>query len=131
MIHRGSLYDCNALCLFLGLCCCCTTAVNGPPGQVDFTRPIPASFQVKPLPGQSAFVLTLYGAPGELEPLKQLVQVIQGQHLGNGFDPGPTPNPASKPIFDYLATVGWPVMCYPGCADTQIKGGPLRARARE
>jgi len=65
----------------------------------------------------------MYGAPAELEPLKQLVQVMQDQHLGNGFDPGPTPNLATKPVFDYLATVGWPVMCYPGCADMQIKGG--------
>jgi hypothetical protein len=106
----------------LGLCCC-TNAANGAADRVDFTRPVPGSFQVKPLPGQSACVFTIYGAPGELEPLKQLVQVMQDQHLGNGFDPGPTPNPATKPVFDYLATVGWPVMCYPGCADMQIKGG--------
>jgi hypothetical protein len=116
------LYRIRALGSLLGVCCC-AAAADGAAGQFDFTRPIPASFQVKPLPGQSAFVFTLYGAPAELEPLKQLVQVMQGQHLGNGFDPGPTPNPASKPIFDYLATVGWPVMCYPGCADMQIKGG--------
>ena len=122
MIYRGLLYDIKALGLFLGLCCC-TTAVEGAAGQVDFTRPIPSSFQVKQVPGQSAFVFTIYGAPGELELLKQLVQVMQDQHLGNGFDPGPTPNPATKPVFDYLATVGWPVMCYPGCADMQIKGG--------
>ena len=122
MIDRDLWCDVKALCLGFGLCCS-TTVVDGAAGQVDFTRPIPASFQVKPLPGQSAFVFTIYGAPGELEPLKQLVQVMQEQHLGNGFDPGPTPNPASKPIFDYLATVGWPVMCYPGCADMQIKGG--------
>jgi hypothetical protein len=116
------LYRIRALGSLLGVCCC-ATAADGVAGQVDFTRPVPASFQVKPLPGQSAFVFTLYGAPGELEQLKQLVQVMQEQHLGNGFDPGPTPNPASKSIFDYLATVSWPVMCYPGCADMQIKGG--------
>ncbi len=107
--------------MLLGLCAC-AAAVSAVAGQVDFTRPIPASFQVKLLPGQSACVFTIYGAPGELEPLKQLVQVMQDQHLGNGFDPGPSPQPSSKPIFDYLATVGWPVICYPG-GDMQIKGG--------
>jgi hypothetical protein len=115
-------YRIQALGLLLGLCCC-TTAANGAAGQVDFTRPIPADFKVQPFPGQPAFVFTLYGAPGELEPLKQVVRVMQDQQLGNGFDPGPTPKPATKPLFDYLATVGWPVMCYPGCADMQIKGG--------
>ena len=112
----------RAIGLLLGLCYC-AAAVSAVPGPVDFTRPIPASFQVKPLPGQSACVFTIYGAPAEIEPLKQLVQVMQDQQLGNGFDPGPTPNPATKPVFDYLASVGWPVMCYPGCADMQIKGG--------
>ena len=105
--------------LLLGLCYC--ASAYG--AHVDFAAPLPASFQVRALPGQPGFVFTIYGAPAELEPLKQLVQVMQDQHLGNGFDPGPTPNAASKPIFDYLATVGWPVMCYPGCADMQIKGG--------
>ena len=65
----------------------------------------------------------MYGVPGEMEPLKQLVQVMREQSLGNGFDPGPTPRPKTKPIFDYLASVGWPVICYPGCADMQVKGG--------
>lgn len=88
-----------------------------------FAAPLPASFQVRPLPGHPAFVFTLYGAPGELEPLQQLVQVMRDRQLGNGFDPGPTPRPHAKPLFDYLAGVGWPVMCYPGYADMQIKGG--------
>ncbi len=91
--------------------------------QVGFTAPLPATFEVRPLPGHSAFVFPIYGAPAELEPLKQLVQVMRDQHLGNGFDPGPTPNRNTKPIYDYLAGVGWPVICYPGCADMQIKGG--------
>jgi hypothetical protein len=64
----------------------------------------------------------MYGAPGELEPLKQLVAVMSDQKLGNGFDPGPGPHPSSKPVIDYLATVGWPVVCYSG-AEMQIKGG--------
>lgn len=65
----------------------------------------------------------MYGTPGDLESLRQLVAVMREQHLGNGFDPGPSPHANAKPLFDYLATVGWPVMCYPGCADMQVKGG--------
>jgi hypothetical protein len=91
--------------------------------SVGFTAPMPTNFQVRPLPGQSAFVFTIYGAPAELEPLRQLVQVMRKQQLGNGFDPGPTPHHNTKPVFAYLAGVGWPVICYPGCADMQIKGG--------
>ena len=78
--------------------------------------------QIRLLPGQREFVFSMYGAPGELEPLKQLVAVMRDQKLGNGFDPGPGPHPSSKPVIDYLATVGWPVVCYSG-AEMQIKGG--------
>ncbi|HTA28947.1 MAG TPA: hypothetical protein VK731_00605 [Candidatus Cybelea sp.] len=90
---------------------------------IDFAAPIPAKFQIHPLPGHPDFVFTLYGAPGELASVKQVVEVMRAQHLGNGFDPGPSPNQSTKPIFDFLASEGWPVMCYPGCADMQIKGG--------
>ncbi len=92
-------------------------------GPIDFAAPLPAKFQIQPLPGHPDFVFTLYGAPGELESVKQLVAVMREKHLGNGFDPGPTPNQSTKPIFDFLASQNWPVMCYPGCADMQIKGG--------
>ena len=85
--------------------------------------PLPPDFRVVLLPGSTGVVFTMYGAPGELGPLKQLVQVMREQQLGNGFDPGPTPHPNQKLVFDYLAGVGWPVMCYPGCADMQVKGG--------
>jgi len=91
--------------------------------ESTLSAPLPTNFQVVPVPGCTGVVFTMYGAPGELEPLKQLVQVMREQRLGNGFDPGPTPHPSQKPVFDYLAGVGWPVMCYPGCADMQIKGG--------
>lgn len=78
--------------------------------------------KVRLLPGQKDFVFTLYGAPGDLKQIRELVTVLRAEHLGNGFDPGPTPLPSTQPIFDYLATVGWPVICYPG-GDMQIKGG--------
>ena len=91
-------------------------------GAVDFSRKVPANFQVQLLPGQHEVVFSLYGAPGEMDKLRQLVQVMREQKLGNGFDPGPSPNSNTKPLFDYLATVGWPVISYSG-GEMQIKGG--------
>ncbi len=74
------------------------------------------------LPGQREFVFSMYGSPGQLDQFKALVKVMRERKLGNGFDPGPVTGPSSKPIFDYLATVGWPVVCYSG-AEMQIDGG--------
>lgn len=88
-----------------------------------WAAPVPGRFAVRPLPGQTGFVFTVYGIPGELGPVKELVEVMRAQSLGNGFDPGPAPYPGAKPVFEYLAGVGWPVICYPGCADMQVKGG--------
>ena len=64
----------------------------------------------------------MYGSPGELEPLKQLVGVMREQNLGNGFDPGPGMGANARPLFDYLASVGWPVVLYSG-GEMQIQGG--------
>jgi len=77
---------------------------------------------VQLLPGQSNFVFSMYGVPGDLNGLKQLAEVMRRQNLGNGFDPGPGPQPGSKPSFEFVATLGWPVMCYSG-GEMQIKGG--------
>lgn len=65
----------------------------------------------------------MYGAPSELNSLRRVVTLMQQHNLGNGFDPGPAARGVNKPSFDYLATIGWPVMAYPGCVDMQIKGG--------
>ncbi len=78
--------------------------------------------QVQLLRGQRECVFTMYGAPGELETLRQLVGVMRDQKIGNGFDPGPGPGQAAKPVLDYLANVGWPLICYSG-GEMQIKGG--------
>src|SRR5690348_11907039 len=75
------------------------------------------------LPGQRQCVFTMYGAPSQIDSLRRVVALMQEKDLGNGFDPGPAARAANKPIFDYLATVGWPVIAYPGCADMQVKGG--------
>jgi hypothetical protein len=76
------------------------------------------------LPGQNEFRFSLYGAPGNLEELKQVVAVMQEQQLGNAFDPGPTASTASRPLIEYLATVGWPVIYYPPDGGRmQVKGG--------
>ncbi|MBI1176425.1 hypothetical protein GC207_03195 [bacterium] len=78
----------------------------------------------KLFPGQSDFNFSLYGAPADLEKLKQVVQVMRDQHLGNAFDPGPTASAASRHVIEYLATVGWPVICYPPDGGRmQVKGG--------
>ncbi|MHC1767719.1 MAG: hypothetical protein AB9869_26165 [Verrucomicrobiia bacterium] len=89
----------------------------------DYQAISTGSQQVRLLPGQREFIFTMYGTPGGLDQLEQLVNVMKEKHLGNGFDPGPGARAPSKPLFDYLATVGWPVVAYPGCADMQIKGG--------
>lgn len=78
--------------------------------------------RVRLLPGQHGITFTMYGAPGDLEPLRQLVAVMRAQNLGNGFDPVTGAAPRSQPIFDFLATVGWPAICYSG-SEMQIKGG--------
>jgi hypothetical protein len=79
-------------------------------------------WQVRLLPGQGGVVFSMYGAPGEPEKLRSLVEAMRSLHLGNGFDPGPGPWPGSKPIFDLLAAVGWPVICYSG-GEMQVDGG--------
>jgi hypothetical protein len=89
----------------------------------DYQQLAAGPLHVRLLPGTQGFVFTMYGTPGTVEELKQLVTVMQQQHLGNGFDPGPSARAASKPLFDYLAALKWPVVAYPGCADMQIKGG--------
>lgn len=88
----------------------------------DFRALAAGPRQVRLLTGQREFVFSMYGTPGALEPLRQLVEVMRARQLGNGFDPGPGPSPNTKPIFDYLATVGWPVVSYSG-GEMQIKGG--------
>lgn len=96
---------------------------GAPPAGFGVAPTLPARFALRPLPGQTSFVFSMYGIPGDLEAVKQLVSVMREQSLGNAFDPGPAPHPSAKPVFDYLAGIGWPVICYPGCADMQIKGG--------
>ena len=83
-------------------------------------------WQVRLLPGREEFTFTMYGHPGELERLKELVAVMRECGLGNGFDPGPAARAASRPLLEYLATVGWPLVCYPGYADMQVKDGRCR-----
>lgn len=104
--------------------------------EVGPSAAMPENFKVRLLPGTSNCVFTMYGTPGNLEDLKQLVQVMREQSLGNGFDPGPTAQPNNRPLFEYLATVGWPVISYSGYGDMQVKGGrcvlgPANAAALE
>jgi len=76
------------------------------------------------LPGHRDFAFALYGAPGNLEELKEVAGVMRERHLGNAFDPGPAAVASSRPLFDYLATLGWPVILYPPeGGQMQVKGG--------
>jgi hypothetical protein len=75
------------------------------------------------LPEQREFAFTMYGAPSDLNSLRRVVTIMQEKDLGNGFDPGPAARAVNKTVFDYLASVSWPVIAYPGCADMQVKGG--------
>ncbi len=79
--------------------------------------------RVRLLPGTRGLTFTLYGAPGDPAEFLSLVDAMRRQGLGNGFDPGPTPRPGSRAFFEAAAKVGWPIVCYPGCADMQVQGG--------
>jgi len=81
-------------------------------------------WQCRLLPGCDRFTFTIYGCPGQLESLRELVSVMQDRGLGNGFDPGPFGTAASRPLFEYLVTVGWPIISYPPAyGEFQVKEG--------
>jgi uncharacterized integral membrane protein len=101
----------------------CAGARAAGPSFPSETQLAAGPWRVRLLPGQKHFVFTSYGVPGELGALRKLVEVMGARHLGNGFDPGPAARASSRTLFNYLASVGWPVMAYPGCADMQVKGG--------
>ncbi len=76
------------------------------------------------LPGQSTFVFSLYGSPGEVEELKGLISFMKEKGLGGGFDPGPGAGLQAAPLLTAIAEAGWPVVCYPPDGDRmQVKGG--------
>lgn len=87
------------------------------------THEVPAAWQPVLLPGQSNFVFTMYSCPGDLKGLQELVGVMQREQLGNGFDPGPAAHASSADMLDYLGTLGWPLVAYPGYPGFQIEGG--------
>lgn len=78
--------------------------------------------QVRLLPGVGQFVFTLYGVPGDLKTVREIVEMMCLRELGNGFDPGPGPGLATREVLDYLAEEKWPVVFYSG-AEMQIQGG--------
>ncbi len=118
----GSLQMMNRMVLLLTVCL--FVAGNSVVDAADENRfaatpPLPGL-----LPGQSEFNFSLYGCPDNLEELQQVVAVMREQHLGSAFDPGPTASAASRPLIEYLATVGWPVIYYPpNGGQMQVRGG--------
>lgn len=87
------------------------------------THPVPDAWEPILLPGNSDFTFTMYSCPGDLDGLKELVQVMQREQLGNGLDPGPAAHANSLKLLEYMATVGWPMVLYPGYPGFQIEGG--------
>ena len=76
------------------------------------------------LPGQSTFVFSLYGSPGEVQELKDLITFMKEKGLGGGFDPGPGAGVQAAPLLTAIAEAGWPVVCYPPDGGRmQVKGG--------
>jgi acetyl esterase/lipase len=78
--------------------------------------------QIRPLTATSEFIFSLYGAPSDLESVRQLVEVMRERDLGNGFDPGPGAESHNRPVFEFLAKNRWPVVLYSG-GEMQIRGG--------
>ena len=54
------------------------------------------------LPGQSTFVFSLYGSPGEVDQLKDLISFMKEKGLGGGFDPGPGAGVRASPLLSCL-----------------------------
>ena len=88
----------------------------------SYTSLVRSGQNVRLLPGSDSFNFSLYGAPGDLETVRQLVEVMKSRGLGNAFDPGPGPHPHSRAALDFLASQRWPVVFYSG-GEMQIKGG--------
>lgn len=65
------------------------------------------------LPGTTNFHFSLYACPGDPKELESLVTFLRERHLASAFDPGPAAVEGSRPAFEYLAKLGWPVILYP------------------
>jgi hypothetical protein len=113
----------NALVLGLALLVSASNAATSEHPFPDFPTLVRRSWQPVLLNGQHDVVFTLYGVPADVDSLRRVITVMQEKDLGNGFDPGPAARLVNQPAFEHLASVGWPVIAYPGCADMQVKGG--------
>src|SRR5690606_1652223 len=83
-------------------------AAAQPPAMTDLE-----SWTPRLLPGQDGVVFPLYAPPSDLDSLRVLVDVMESEGLGNGFDPGPALTEAARPALEYLAERRWPVVFYP------------------
>lgn len=84
---------------------------------------LPAAWRPILLPGQDGVVFTMYSCPPDLPSLNQLVAVMKEEGLGNGFDPGPPAYAGAAEAFDFIASLGWPVVAYPAAPDMQVIDG--------
>ncbi len=98
------------------------SAQQVPLRYTDYPKLSAGAMRNRLLPGTNHFTYTMYGAPGEPGPLHAMMDEMNRDHLGNGFDPvGGTPQTAG-PISELLAQAGWPAVFYSG-GEMQIKGG--------
>ncbi len=76
------------------------------------------------MPGQESVAFSFYGAPADAAALRELVEVMRREGLGNAFDPGPSPFPDVRPAYEFLAALGWPLVTLPpGYGEFQIADG--------
>lgn len=64
-------------------------AAQGNAGFPGYSVIAASPWQLRHLAGRQQFTFTMYGCPGSLDELKQLVTLMREKGLGNGFDPGP------------------------------------------
>lgn len=82
-----------------------------------------AVWDVRLLPGEDAFVFTLYSPPGDLPTLRALTPYLEEKGLANGFDPGPAASAIAAESLAFLANAGWPCISYPPYGDFQVENG--------
>jgi len=117
LFRAGSLMG-----LVLGLVLNSICAAEGMQTMSGFEPP--DAWHVKPLPGQTGRVFSLYGCPSNLDEVKRLIAHMKEEGLGNGFDPGPTTVAANGALYRYFAEIHWPVVGYPPYGgEFQVKHG--------
>ncbi|MFM7100113.1 MAG: hypothetical protein ACKO3N_02970, partial [Verrucomicrobiota bacterium] len=76
------------------------------------------------LPGSREFHFSMYSCPGEVGQLDSLVRFLKEHSLASAFDPAAAATASARPVLEYLARLGWPVILYPPEGGRmQVQGG--------